>query len=150
METYLLAEKGLIRKIKLDERITDIFKENLFINIATMHPTMLHLMFYASGPKEGGYSETELCDLLSVHNNERIESYEVCRDLDNLVDFRIFDEIKLKNNEIRYVMMPIIAEYLIDLRTSFATKKGDNLIEGANELFGRLLMKDNFFETKNN
>ena len=153
IETYLLAENGKVRKIELTDGITNLFKKPMLEQIAIIDHYMIQLMVYASEQKKEGYSEKELEDLLEKHNFiYEMENSGVWRSsLDRLLNYGIFTKEYVdfgEYSEERYFLMPVFAEYFVDLRDEFG-KGGPDLIEQANRLCGRLLMKDKFFETKN-
>ena len=163
IKTFLLAKDGEIKEIKLTEGITNLFDTPFLEQIAIMEPYMLLLIIYASEQKVDGYSDKELDDLLYEHNKYDLKDskeYEIndfqyhprlCKSgIDLLVDYGIFSKKYVEeHSEERYFLMPVFAEYFVDLRDS-VDKGGPDFLPESEKFCARILMKDKFFETPNN
>jgi len=158
----LVANNGEVNDVKFrDGLLEDIFSMPLLSQFLITEPKLISFMLYISEQRKDGYSRDDMIDFADEYLNSKKFRYtlpiydpvlDVERSLEMLSCCGIITEkgTEYGYDEPRYFLMPVLAEYLGNLREDFM--KPSNFFESwdFNErLTNRLLMKDGYFETKN-
>ncbi len=158
----LVANNGEVRDVEFKEGLLeDIFSMPLISQFLITEPTLISFMLYISEQRKDGYSRDDMIDFADEYLNSKKFRYthpiydpvlDAERSLEMLSCCGIITEKgpEYGYDEPRYFLMPILADFLVDLREDFM--KPNNFYgswDFHGRLTSRLLMKDGYFETKN-
>lgn len=162
MTQMLVANNGEVRVVEFKEGLLeDIFSMPLLSQFLITEPTLISFMLYISEQRKDGYSRDDMIDFADDYFYSKKFRYtppiydpvlDAERSLEMLSSCGIITEKghEYGYDEPRYFLMPVLADFLGDLREDFMKPK--NFCESWDfygRLTSRLLMKDGYFETKN-